>query len=253
MTGTKTVITAGTLATALMFGGIFLYLNFASIAKNLTEKIATQALGVQVAISGMEVSLPEKQVKVRGVRVANPKGYKEPYALTLGSIDISLSEISEGLIGFNEISVSDAAVNVEVTEHGTNLNDIRNYAQANRAEKPAEAQRKVIIKSFKLGQTTINPAVTLVERELSPITMPPLEMKGIGERENGILAREAIVQIWTHVSQKVSTKAAQQGVLDGLSSDQLKEVGASGLDNFKNQLGEELDGLGDSLKGVFGD
>lgn len=247
MTTTKTAITVSTLAGVFLFGGLMLYVNFSSIASSLTEKIATEALGVSVSIGSMEVSLPEKRITTSNIKVSNPRGYKNSHAFTIGSVSIQLNALSEELINLKEITVSDAVVNLEITENGTNLNDIKKYADENKKTKSQQPMRKVMIETIKMNASTINTESFFLENEQS-IKMPPLAMHGIGVKENGIIAKEALAQIWSYLVRNVTNLAAKQGLLDGLSSELLKEIGAQdAIKNIQNKISQEVNSLTEGL------
>lgn len=250
MTATKTIITTGTMATALLFGGIFLYMNFGSIAKSMTEKIATRTLGVTVSISQMDISLQEKKAMVRGVRIANPSGYDAGHSVYLKGVEVELGGITEELITINRIVIDSSDINVEAKEGGINLDKIRKYAKTQAPKKdPNAPQRKVIIKRFELEGAAIHPIIKQAGSNLPDVNLPPLTMTGIGQKTNGVLASEAISQIWSHVSQKATQTALQSGVLDNLSSDALKKLGVESTGGLKDQI---MNDVGGSINGLLG-
>lgn len=249
MTATKTIVTAGTMATALLFGGIFLYMNFGSIAKSFTEKIASQTLGVSVNIGHMDVSLPEKRVTVGNVRIGNPGGFDTNHSVMLKKVEVALDGITEELITINRIVVNGSDINAEFKEGGANLDKIRKHAKAHAPKKdPNAPQRKVIIKRFEMDGAAIHPVIKQVGDNLPDVNLPPLTMTGIGQKTNGVLASEAISQIWSHVSQKATQTALQSGVLDNLSSEALNKLGVE-TGGLKDQI---LDDVGSGLKGLLG-
>lgn len=271
MTATKTVFTGLSMATILFGGVIFLYMNLANIAKPITERLASEALGVPVSIAQMDIDIPEKRVSVSGLRVANPAGYGKKYAMTTGDITVELGDLSKELIVFNKIAITDTDVNLEVNEKGTNLNDIKKGISSKApksAEKPANdngetasssAQAKpgdntkVIIKHFALNDAQLNPSVVLFEQQdLNPVTVPDIQLTGVGQKENGILAREAIAQIADYVFKKFNQASGSAGFLNGLSSDALKDMGQAQIDVVKDQIKDEVKNIGNQLKGLFG-
>ena len=249
----KTFLTMTTVAFALMFGGgVYVLSKIDTLAKPMAERIASEALGVRVSIGAMTISLPEKRVDVMNIRVANPQGFSKPHALTIDNTRIALKNVATKLIDFEGIGVSGAKVFLEVNESGTNLHALKKGMKGADPQTAEEEPLKVIIRHFVLNRTQLNPSVTLIEsQDLKPIEVAPVELKGIGVKENGILAREAVTQIMAPLLQTFSNAAGDAGFYQGLSSDALKEIGASQINQIKTQINEEVDKIGEGLKNLF--
>lgn len=256
MSATKSVVTVSSLAFALMFGGgVFLFMNLGDIAKNVTERIASETLGVRVSIGAMDVNLPDKSITVTNTKVGNPPGYSKANAVEIERIYMKAQALSETLLRFNDVAVSGSEVYLEVKSDRTNLTDIKKTVdeKAAKGDRAAE-QIKVIIENMKIDKMKVNPSVLLLsETDLEPITIPDIVLRGIGVKENGVLASEAIGQVWDDVMRRVQRHANQAGFYQGLDPAAIEELGVGQIDNFKGQLKDDIDELGKSLGGLFGD
>lgn len=235
----------GLIVLVLIAGGIFLYLNFGDLSKKAVEKVASEALNVPVKISKLDLSLKEKSVTVSGIRIANPKGYSKPYAVQVGAVSVALAEVPENfeLIKFKSINVRDTIVNLEVTEQTTNLSQLKDGM----AKKPASAKpsnTKVIVDKFNINQSTLNPAVTLIGGDLGTVKVPPVTLSGIGKKENGVLAEEAIQQILNQYLNIAVKEANTAGYLRGLID--------VDVDKIKNQVKDKIEGKLKNLGGFLG-
>lgn len=254
MTLSKSTITLGSLMFAALFGGgIFLAMNIGSVAQRVTERLATDTLGVQVSMSALELSLQEKTATVSGLTIANPPGFEKPYAIRVETIKIVLSGISERLIEFKDIDVQGTTVNLEVKEGTTNLQTIKKNLKSTPASEQSQDQMKVIIDRAAVRNAQLRPTVTLVtEQELSPVNAPDILLTGIGRKEQGVLVQEAIAQVLGSVIRTLNETAGRQGFLKGLSADSLKDMGVSQIDQIKGRIDQEIDSVTDSVKGLFG-
>ena len=219
----------------VLIGGIFVYLNFGDLAKRAAEKIASDALGVTVKIASLDISLTDKKVSVNGLRIGNPPGYKKPYAMTSETIRIGLNTASKELIDFKDIQVEGSVVNLEVTEKGTNLGDLKKLAQAKKQkESVGSEQIRVIVQNMVIGASTLNPSVTLLGGDLGSVNIPAVKLSGIGRKQNGVLARDAITQVITKYMSVAEKEAGSAGYLKGLS----EEVGEieKAVDNVKKDF-----------------
>ncbi len=225
----------------LVAGGIFLYLNFSNIAKNLTEKIASDALGVKVRIASLDIFLQDKEVIVNGLRIGNPPGYKNANVMTAEKITIELNTVSKELIDFKNIRVDGSVINLEVTEKGNNLSDLKKLTEAKpQKESVGSEQVRVIVKNITIGSSTLNPSITLLGNSLGSITIPPVSLSGIGKRQNGVVAADAIKQVLTKYMSVAERKADTTGLINTNSS-------------IVDAVGGEIKDLGKSIGGLFGD
>jgi hypothetical protein len=220
----------------LVFGG-YLYMNFGSLLTRTAEKIASNALGVAVDIGWINVSLSDKIATVHGLKIGNPPGYAKPHAMTAETITIKLNTASKELIDFTDVRVEGSVVNVEISERGVNLNDLKNLAnQKKQKESVGAEQIRVIIQHMVIEASTINPSVSLLKKDIRPVQMPPVTFSRIGGG-GGVNAGEAVVQVLTKYLSKAESAARQGGLLKELST--LEDVEKT------------LDDAGESIKGLF--
>ncbi|PCJ98149.1 MAG: hypothetical protein COA45_08330 [Zetaproteobacteria bacterium] len=249
----------------LLVGGIvYLYTNMDSLAKQLTEQIASDALGVPVRVGSMAITLENLKVVVQDIRISNPKGYTNPEAITIKSITIDGDSFTRELLTFARISVDGTHVNLEVDSDGTNLGDIKNNI-ANLSSPSASGNSKntggdkgdgikVIVKKFSLTGAELSPSVTLLGgATLATITAPDIRLTGVGQKENGVLAQDAIAQIMDAVLQQFNQSANGAGFLEGMSLEMLNSMGVSTADVFKKNLKKSYNKEVEGFKKGFGD
>lgn len=251
MSISKPFLTLTTLAVAGMFGGgAYIVMNLGSIAQQVTERVASDTLGVDVDISNMNISLQERKAVVSGITIANPPGFKKPYAMTVDVVSVDLGNITKELITFEDITVRGTNVNVEVKENTTNLQTLKkNIKTKPKADGEAdEAEKlKVIIDRLEMSDAKVSPSVTLIgEQDLSSVMVSDIVLTGIGKRQNGVLVRDAIAQVSNQLLKKFSSAAGGAGFYQGMSADALKEMGV-------NQINQLTDQIGSKIKGLFGD
>lgn len=252
----------------LLIAGTYLYFNFGDIITRTAEKVASSALGTDVKIGSLQIMPSEKKISVTDIRIANPKGFSGANALTVGEIAIAAGEISKELLNFKEFTLRDAEVFLEVTENGTNLGAIKENSESGKSESPEKEssadsiQPKVIIDRFSMTGTKLYPKTTIVDTDLTTVIVPDINLSGIGKKENGILAREAIIQVFDSVSKRLMKASASAGMLQGLSAENLKEISNSfgissgAMDKIKSGatgIGEDLDKATEGIKNFFGD
>ena len=252
------------LAVTVLGGGIYVYMNLGNISKMIAENVASEALGVKVSIGEIDVSVKDKIVTVSDIRLRNPRGYKKPNIMTVSNVTIKAGSLSPELLKFNDIRVSGTDVFVEVKNQTTNLHTLRDQVAVNSAKRDAEkteAQRgkepiKVIIQKFALQNTALHPSVTLLgDQDLADVKIDPIYLSGIGVRENGVLAQDAVAQITRQLMKAFNTHALESGFLSGMSVDGLRDMGLKQVGAIKEkavkQITDEIDAVGDRLKSLF--
>jgi len=238
----------------IVIGVGYIYVNMDNMAKNFAEQAASDALGVPVTIGKMKILLEDKKVIVSNIAVSNPKGYSKPNAITINEIAVTGESFSTALLTFANISVDGTAVNLEVNEKGTNLGDLKkraeqksvsskpnNSAKQSSEDKPKHDNKqkdlKVIVKNFALTSAQLTPSITLLgDNDLATVKVPDIHLSGIGEKENGILAEEAIAQIMNSVLERFNESSNSAGFLEGLSLDSLNAIGVSTGEVFQKNL-----------------
>lgn len=226
-------------ALLLIAVGVFVFLNFNNLAKSAAEKIASDALGVKVRIASLNISLADKEASVNGLRISNPPGYKKAHAITSDKITIGLNTASKQLIDFKNIKVEGTTVNLEVTEKGTNLTDLKNLAAKKPQKKSVGSEQiRVIVRNMVIGTSTLNSSVNLLGIDMAPIKIPPVRLSNIGQREKGVLAKDAITQIITKYIKTSQKEANKAGMLKGLN-------------DVSDNIGEAVDDLKTDFKKLF--
>lgn len=253
MSAAKVTASVASIGFALIFGGgVYLYMNFNTIAHQLAEKYASQALGVEVSIGLMDVSLQERHITVNNIKIDNPPGYKNAHVATIGKLDITAGRLSRELIEFKNVSVEDADIYLEVKPGSTNMSDIRNNLNRNAGENPSAGEQAVkVILDHMIMNGTIHPSVTIADLNIEAMALPTLELNNIGGA-NGVSPGEAMAQIWVPLSRQVLRAANQQGYLQGMNEEALKEMGMSRLNEVKDRINEEVDSITNNLKGFLG-
>lgn len=244
-------VIAGVLIAAVVIGAIALVMNVGSLAKISVEKVASHTLGAPVSIDDLAISLQEKQIRVTGVKVGNPAGYKQPYAAVVEDIVIAAEDIGQDLLVFNEIKVTGTMLNLEVAEGGTNFTTLRENARAHAGAAQQQDGAKLIIRSLIVEKAVLNPGIILTGTAPQPITLPDIRIRGIGEETNGVTAPQAIAEVVNYVVRVAVTASLQEGFLRGMSPESLRLV--------QEQLGippgfvDQIRDFGDRVKDIFSD
>jgi hypothetical protein len=237
----KTTILPVLLIAILLIGG-YLYFNANSIIINTTERIASNALGVPVKIGSLQLSLADKSITLHTLKIGNPPGYKQPYIITADSILVGLNTVSQKFIDFKMIDVKGVELFFEMSPQGANLNDLKKLATGKKqAQTPTTANAnsegvRVTIQQVVIDPSTINASIAMLNKTIPPITMLAVHVSGIGQKDGGTNASDAIVQVLTQYLATAEQTVSNSGVFKQLPN----------LGNVQKTLGNKV-----NLKKLF--
>lgn len=252
-----------TLVALFVIGGVYLYMNVSGISKELSEQVATDALGVAVTIGEMDVSVADKLIVVRNLKIANPGGYVKDNAIEVGKITITANSFSKTLVHLKDVRVEGTNVFLEVRPKGTNLGDIKKNIDAKQSAKKSGAVEpqavddkharhlNVMIDDFILFDASIYPSVTLMDKDLGKVVMPDLALKNIGHETNGVKPKDAIRTIVEALLVEMNKSANKARFLEGLSLESVNEMGVNTMEVFQKNLKKSYEDEVDNFKKGF--
>lgn len=227
----------GVFVLLFVISAAYIYMNMGGIARYISERVATETLGVPVTIGKMDILVDEKKIIAKDIKIANPEGYTKPYAMSIETITVSADVFDNKLLSFARVDVEGTKVNLEVTNTGTNLAVIEANAHANASKSPAgEKDVKVIMKDIYVTKPQINPVVTLAQKDMAMVTAPDAQVSGIGVNEKGIPVDDALAQSFSGVVRSVHIAANDAGFLEGLPLEVLNVIGVSTVNVFQKNL-----------------
>jgi hypothetical protein len=235
----KVLIVLAVLA-AIVAGGLFwAYNSLDFVVKSAIERYAPGVAGVPVKVDGVHVSATDGRGTVKGFEVANPAGYRAPYAIRVGEISVGVqpSSLTQDIIVIDEIVVQSPQVNYEISGGTNNLEAIQKnievYVKSSGGESTAQdtpgrkgPARKFIFGHIVLRSAKVTMANPLLKGGGITFEIPDIELRDLGKRTNGITAAEA-AKIVTNaliakIAQKVLTnidllrKGGKEGALEAL-------------------------------------
>jgi len=253
----RKIIVAVAVLLALIAGGVFyLFSSLDGIVKSLVEKVGTEVVGSKVSLDKVTLSLADGKAAIAGLRVANPAGYSDKPAISLGVIDVSIDKgsLTGSPIVIKEIRVAAPTISLEVGPQGTNLQALSDQIRARptKSEATAEAKAepakdkaptKVVIDRLAIAQGKVELTAAAIPGLSTggSATLGEIVLTGIGRDSGGATAEQ--------VARKVADavlKAASQ------SSASLANPEALIGDKVKNALPGGAGGAVDAVKGLFG-
>lgn len=270
------LLAAGVGAALIAAGALIVIARLDGIVQDLIERRASALTGTPVRVDAVAIQLGAGRATLRGLRVANPPGFRGPHALTLGEVEVGLdlrSLLADPLV-IDTVRIIEPHVFYEVNAAGrANIDVIRDTVEARRhpADGPPAAAttpeprrrrrrsdaggRKLIIHLLELreGQVTIDAAASGGQTRTE--TLPAFELTAIGVKRGGASPAEAgrliLVAVARDVAVAVAADQLEKAIgthLGGLLGDLLKK-GGSGAIGGGGGLGDVLDGILNQKRG----
>jgi hypothetical protein len=234
----KLLIAGGFLAVILVVSVVkYLHSNLDSIVKNAIEKVGTEMTGVSVDVDDVTLALAEGRGEIGGLVIDNPRGYKGPHAVKLGSVVLAIdpATASKDVVVIRELTVEGPDIVYDKGPNGTNVEAIQanidEYSKTHAAgEAPAKedgaAAKRLIVESLQIR----NGKIRLPGRD-RVIDLPPLSMRDIGKSRGGMTGSEI-----ASIVVKQMTQATVSSVARGATQDAVHEAVGEKVGEKKEDL-----------------
>ena len=261
------------LVLVVVFAAIAVYYvltNLDSLVEAAIEKYGSEATQTSVLVDSVKINLTDGAAGINGLTIANPGGYAQPYAFSLGEVraGIDLQSLQEEPYIINEITVLAPQVFVEINEaNKTNLNELKkNLASGSTAvaqdKKPQAAtdgstkEPRLIIRRVTFADGSIQARVAALGNKELQLKLPGLEMTNLGGSKGATateLATEILKRLTDHATEVVKKDIidAELNKLKAKAQEKIDEEKAKLEEKADSKLDEQKDKAGDKLKDLF--
>ncbi len=196
-------VIAGVLIALVVVGAIVVYFglkNLDGIVKSVVEQVGSNLTGTEVSLSDVKISLSEGRAELHGLTIANPHGFSDASALSLGEValELDINSIGKDVLVINEVLASDIQLLAEQTANGINLQALLNHMKSTQGtpqpepkqpepEQPEQSSAsnfKLAVKKLTFGGGNIDlVSAQYGERQLK---LPPITLKDLGSASHGL-------------------------------------------------------------------
>lgn len=208
------------LAALLAVALVLAYVSLGAIVKKGVETYGPRMAGAPVSVTLVTLSPFSGRGAVRGLKIGNPPGFTSAYAVEVGKIEVELdvkSLLGSGRILIRDVVVDEPSIILETGKGGTNLQALQRnldaYAPADPQEAAATEGRKIEIARFRLRGARAQALVPQLSKTPTSVSVPDLEITGIGAKSGGATAAEAAKQIMSALTLNTIKAAGGVGAL----------------------------------------
>ena len=229
-----------------------------SIIKTGVETGGPMVLGVPVKLESARFRPLTGKVRLTGLAVGNPEGFKTPNAFVLGRFqaDVNVASLFSDTIIIERILIEAPEITFEQSLKGSNIGALMKQMESKApAEEPAEdapaepdepkkAGKKVRIDDFLLQGARVNLSMGLMGGKAMPIPLPPIHLTDIGKGEDGATMQEAVTEIMGSVMKAIMGTVLKSGELLGKGADALGGAAMEGVDLAGESLSRGIEEAG---------
>ncbi|MDE2418137.1 MAG: hypothetical protein KGN32_10050 [Burkholderiales bacterium] len=223
-------------------GAWWLYRSLDQVVASAIRSYGPEITGVSVKLERFNIKPAEGMAALVGLELGNPKGFKTPRALAVGTISMQLdvASLTKDVVLIKEIVIEKPEVTYEYASGGSNLDVIQRNVEAYVASKTGKnestpkdnaTQKKVIIEQVVIRDARAAVSAEILQGKAMTLVLPDMRLTDIGKKAGGVTPAEATRQVVGAISQS-ATKAVAPLNLGG-AMDSIKKGVSSATDTVK--------------------
>lgn len=240
------------------------------VARPVANRVASSVLKVDFDLGRLSLNPYTGRLVVGDVRIANPPGYAESRAVTLGELNMSvdLASVFTDRIHLREVTLRDCFVSYLYGGENEvdNLTQLRmNAAGGKAAYEAARAREEAADATAPEGTPAADEAVSdaparmfVIDRleisgvrvkfQMLTIPVPPITLTDLGKKSNGLMLAELTAQVWDAILKGATQAGDGAAALGGLINAAADQLGGA-LQGAGQTTGDSLKAAGRSANG----
>lgn len=242
--------------------------NLGPIIKSAVNTYGPKMTKTEVRLGDVDISIFSAEANLKDFFLGNPKGFKSPQAMSVGSIHVNVDEksLTSDTIVIDTVEVIRPEISYEKVRGTDNfqaiLNNVKGRSREGKTSKKESAKegegKKLIIKNFivKDGKVDLAVSVGVTQKTISA-SLPDIHLKDLGKEKGGATPEEVFEKVFASLHKQITSP-----VVTDMLNKELKAMGTS-LDALGGEAGKQLEtlksgdkeGAGsvtDKVKGLFG-
>ena len=232
-----------------------------SVLKSRIEAAASKALGVEVSIGDIDLSLFQGKLGLENLVIKNPERYEHDKLLELkdGKIAVAIKSLLGDVVNVREIKLDGA--NLVLEQRGISSNNLQDVIKSIKEQESKPSGKKLHIRTLEISNVTVKVKVLPIPGKVDtvPLKLKTIKMTDLGsdnKLDAGVLAGKILLAIAAAVAEQGTGVLPEEIIgplkgelkrLERLSEALLEEAGK--ILEEETDLGKELtEGLEELLK-----
>jgi hypothetical protein len=259
----KKAILAVVVVLVIAVAGILYYVltNLDAIVKAAIEKYGSQAIQTQVKVDHVDIKLTTGTGTIKGLTIANPEGFSQPLAFSLGEITttINIDKTSQNLVAIDLINIDAPNIFYEINaERQGSLNVLKDRLTTGTSkasaptEKSSQPSLELDIAKFQLKNALLQAKVVPLKDKMYKLKLPPLTLTNLrGTPEQ--ISRQVLKQLIDHAQTAIKKQGLDKELaeLKSKAKQRVDEEKAKLKEKADSKVDEKKDEMQDKLKGLL--
>ncbi|MDR7308832.1 hypothetical protein [Rhodoferax saidenbachensis] len=215
-------------------GAYWLHGNLDHLVKSAIGNYGSAMTGAKVKVEKVDIRPTDGRGVLNGLQIGNPAGFKSPYALKVGTVEleVELSSVTQDVVVIRKIAVLSPDVIYEKNDSMTNFDAIQKNIEKYLGPSSKDSKgKKLIVTEFIIRGAKAHATAPFVGNKTVDAELPDLHLRDLGKAKGGLTPGE--------LGQEV-TNALEQRLMASLSFDRLMK-----------SIGSALEKTGNAIKGLF--
>ncbi len=234
--------------------------NLGPIIKTAVNTYGPKITKTDISLSDVGISIFSGEAKLKDFRLGNPKGFKSPNAVSVGSVFVDVDEgsLTGDTIIIDKIEIAAPEITYEKTAGTDNfqalLNNVKSTAATEKSTKTQSKEdtangKKIMIRNFVLRGGKVNLAAAFLGGKSISATLPDIHLKDIGKETGGTSPAEAFEKIFAVLYKNITSPDVMNALNESLKT-LGKDIEALGEDAKKQveAMGKDIEAAGEDAK-----
>ncbi|MDP1998693.1 MAG: hypothetical protein Q8K22_03760 [Rhodoferax sp.] len=231
----KSLLAFAALFVLLIVGGaVWLHGNLDGLVQSAITRYGSAMTGATVKVAAVKLKAADGHGTLKGLLVANPTGFKTPYAVKADTIEleVDVASLTKEVVLVKKIAVIAPEVIYEKGDARTNFDAIQsNIAQYLGPSTSGGPGKKLIVQEFVIRGAKAQASAAFMDGKTVSVALPDIRLRDLGKAKGGLTPGELGLEI---------TNAVEKRLILAVSFDKLA-----------NTVGGALEKAGNAIKGLF--
>jgi hypothetical protein len=216
-------------------------------------------LQTNVTVGSVGVSPLSGSGGIQELRIANPEGFNEPYAMELGGLEVAIEtgSVFSDVIVIDRIIIEQPVITYETRITTDNIRTLlQNLGGGSGQQQPADDAagpgKRIVIRDFQMLGPQVRVASAIGSAE---VTIPDLRLQNIGEESAAVTVAEAGRQIFEALSTQLlnANLPSVEDLRERVDQEvqELRDQADQQVEELEQQLEEEVEELQDRVRSLF--
>lgn len=230
----KTLLAIAVLLIVLIAGGgYWLHGNLDGLVQAAIGQYGSAMTKATVQVDSVKITALDGHGVIDGLLVGNPAGFKTPYAVKAGHIEleVDMSTLAKDVVLIKKIVIREPEVIYEKGEKKTNFDAIQANITAYLGPSTGAPVKKLIVQEFVMRGAKAQASAAFMNGKTVTVAVPDIVLHDLGKAKGGLTPGELGLEITNAVEKRL--------------------MGVINFDKLARSVSGVLERAGNAIKGLF--